>query len=104
MVMHFIFKSVSKDQLIESFREGLAINPEAATLGDREQRIYDIMEDVKAGDQVVIDYTPGVGTKFTIKGTVKDTIPGVDVMRAVWTMFIGSNPPSEGFKRGLMGS
>jgi hypothetical protein len=104
MVMHFIFKEVTREQMIDTFRQGLANNPEAQSMGDRAERLYAVMETCEAGDEVVLDYVPGRGLTITLKGRVKDTIPGADFMRAVWTLFIGPVPPSKKLKAGLLGS
>jgi len=62
-----------------------------------------VMETCRAGDQVVLDYVPGEGLSIYLKGALKDTIPGVDFMQAVWTLFIGPVPPSKKLKKGLLG-
>jgi hypothetical protein len=103
MVMHFIFKEVTREQMIDTFRQGLANNPEASTMGDRAERLYAVMETCQAGDEVVLDYVPGEGLSISLKGVHKDTIPGADFMRAVWTLFIGPVPPSKKLKAGLLG-
>ena len=103
MVMHFIYKQVSREQMIDTFREGMENNPETSVMGDRVQRLYAVMEDVRAGDEVVIDYLPGEGTSISIRGVLKETIPGADFMEAVWTLFIGPKPPSQKLKKGLLG-
>ncbi len=102
MVMHFIYSGVTREQMIDTFREGLERNPEAQAMGDRAERLYAVMEPVGAGDQVVLDYVPGTGLSITLKGEHKDTIPGADFMQAVWTLFIGPVPPSKKLKRGLL--
>ncbi len=103
MAMHFIYKEVTREQMIDTFREGLERNPEAKSMGDRAERLYAVMEDVHAGESCVLDYVPGQGLTITLRGQVKDTIPGADFMRAVWTLYIGDDPPSKGLKRGLLG-
>ena len=102
MVMHFIYSEVSREKMIETFQEGLENNPEAKSMGERAQRLYDVMETVHAGDRVVLDYVPGKGLSIYMKGQLKDTIEGADFMRAVWTLYIGPVPPSKKLKRGLL--
>lgn len=102
MVMHFIYSEVSRDKLVDTFKEGLENNPDAKSMGDRVERLYAIMETVHAGDRVVLDYVPGQGMAISMKGVHKDTIEGADFMRAVWTLFIGPVPPSKKLKRGLL--
>ncbi len=103
MVMHFIFHEVTREQMIDTFREGLENNPEAKSMGERAERLYAVMETCNAGDQVLLDYVPGQGLAIYLKGELKDTIPGADFMQAVWMLFIGPVPPSKKLKRGLLG-
>jgi hypothetical protein len=102
MVMHFIFSEVTREQMIDTFREGLDNNPDAKSMGDRAQQLYDVMETSHAGDQVVLDYVPSEGLTIYLKGEPKVTIPGHDFMRAVWMLFIGEVPPSKKLKKGLL--
>ena len=102
MVMHFIFGEVTREQMIDTFREGLENNPEAKSIGERAERLYAVMETSHAGDQVVLDYVPEEGLAIYLAGDLKDTIPGADFMQAVWTLFIGPVPPSKKLKKGLL--
>lgn len=103
MVMHFIYDEVTREQMIDTFREGLDNNPDAKSMGERAERLYAVMETCHAGDQVVLDYIPGQGLSISLKGRVTDIIPGADFMEAVWTLFIGPVPPSKKLKKGLLG-
>ncbi len=103
MVMHFIFGEVTREQMIDTFREGLDNNPDAKSMGERAERLYAVMQTCHAGDQVLLDYVPGQGLSIYLKGERTDTIPGADFMQAVWTLFIGPVPPSKKLKKGLLG-
>lgn len=103
IVMSFLFRSVSVEQVTETFREGLANNPHAGELGEQLERLTGMMEGLRAGDTVVIDYVPGQGTSITIRGRHKGTIAGVEFMRAIWTMFLGPRPPTAAVKQGMLG-
>jgi len=102
MVMHFIYSEVTREQMIDTFKEGLDNNPDAKSMGDRAERLYSVMETCNSGDQVVLDYAPGTGLSISLKGEVKDIIPGADFMEAVWMLFIGPVPPSKKLKKGLL--
>jgi hypothetical protein len=102
--MKFIYHEVTAEQIAETFKEGLAKNPNATSLAAKFDQLCAMMETVHAGDTIRIDYVPGTGTTFTVKGKVKGTIPGVDFMRAVWTIFVGPNPPTADLKNGLLGN
>ncbi len=102
--MHFIYKHVTREQMLETFQEGLEKNPQVAQLRARLDGLYAIMQDAWAGDRVVIDYVPGLGTTIDIAGRARSTFEGYDFMQAIWTLFIGPHPPSRKLKRGLLGN
>lgn len=103
IVMRILFHRVTRDQMVETFRENLDKNPQVGALQDRLDVLYGYMEGLVAGDEVLLDYVPGRGTTVTIRGVVKGTLPGVDLMRAIWTIFLGPQPASEKLKAGLLG-
>jgi hypothetical protein len=51
----------------------------------------------------VLDYVPGTGTTVTVKGAKKGTIAGADFMKALWSVYLGANPPTAKLKSGLLG-
>lgn len=103
IVMHFIFSKISRDQQIQAFRENLAKNPEAAAVASKLEHMYGLMEEIHAGEEVVLDYVPGTGTTIRIRGRDKATVQGVDFMKVVWSFFIGPQPASAKLKTGLLG-
>jgi len=58
---------------------------------------------MKAGDQILVDYAPGTGTTITVNGVAKPPIAGADLMKLVFSMFIGPIPATEKLKAGMMG-
>jgi hypothetical protein len=101
IAMHFLYDKVSKDQLVETLREGFGHAP-AAPAGTLDQ-LCGYMADVKAGDVVAFDYAPGAGTAVSVKGKVRGTIPGKDFMVSLWTVFLGTSPPTARLKAGMLG-
>jgi hypothetical protein len=99
--LHFIYSKVSKEQLEETLREGFAHGP-AAPAGSVDQ-LCGMMSDVKAGDVVSFDYVPGSGTAVSVKGKLRGTIPGKDFMVSLWTVFLGTSPPTARLKAGMLG-
>ena len=71
LVMHFIDKSVTAEQLAESYDEGLAKTKDGNAYRSQFSELNAMMEDVGTGDRIVLDYAPGTGTTVTVKGRVK---------------------------------
>lgn len=102
IVMHFIYSSVPKSKVISTWREAFAANGG----GDLTREIGQLeswLVDFTTGDEVVMDYVPGKGTTFTVKGVEKGTIPGEAFMKALWSVYLGDSPPTRAFKDGILG-
>ncbi|MFT4627697.1 MAG: hypothetical protein ACI8PZ_006384 [Myxococcota bacterium] len=61
------------------------------------------MSGVSPGDVMEFEYVPGAGTTVTVKGADKGTIEGVEFMRALWAIYLGSSPPTGKLKKGMLG-
>lgn len=103
--MHFVYSSVSKQQLVDTYKEGLAKQPAStqATLAPRYEQLYGMLTDVTSGQEVRFDYVPGTGTTVSIAGKTKGTIAGADFMRSLFTVYLGDSPPTTKLKRGMLG-
>lgn len=93
---------LSKAKLADAMRDGMSSAPTASAKAHTET-LAGWMEDVGPGDKIVITYLPGKGTSVSVKGKEKGTIAGVDFMKAIWTIYLGSKPPTSELKKGLLG-
>ena len=60
------------------------------------------VDDILAkGSTVLIDYVPGTGTRISLDGKVKETIPGDDFYHALLRLWIG-DVPQKSVKHGLL--
>lgn len=103
IVMHFIYKEVTREQILETFTEGFgeAVNgPEAANIAKMEGWVP---ASIKSGEEMGFDYVPGVGTSFLVNGRTLGTIPGTSFMKLVWGVYLGPKPPTANLKSGLLG-
>lgn len=101
ITMHMTY-DLSKDKLAETMRESIG----AAGNAEAKKHISTVagwMEDVTAGDQIVLRYVPGKGTSVIVKGTTKGTIAGTSFMQAMFGVYLGSKPPTSALKKGLLG-
>lgn len=105
MVMHFLYKEVGKDKLIEGWDEGFQNNSgdKVATLKDKIAKFNGFWSDMKTGDTAVLTYDPATGTKVEIKGKDMGTIEGKEFAQALFAIWLGPKPPTEGLKKGLLG-
>ncbi|MBT3223968.1 MAG: chalcone isomerase family protein [Proteobacteria bacterium] len=103
LLMHFVYSKVTKDQLVETYNEGLEKVPNGVAVMPKFNNLYEMLSDVKRGDRIGFDYVPGQGTEISVRGEKKGTIEGVDFMRAMWGIYLGTSPPTAKLKRGLLG-
>ncbi len=100
IVMHFVYK-VTKEQMADSFNEGFANSP-GATASEIATLEGMLPDSINVGQEVIIDYAPGVGTSVSIGGTKKGTIPGVTFMKSLFGIYVGAKPPTEDLKTGML--
>lgn len=106
MVMHFLYKEVPKDSMVEVWNDGFKGNNSEAELAKLQDRInqYNAMfVDLKKGDVVILDYHPASGTSVTIKGEKKGVIAGADFGTALFKIWLGEKPASDTLKEKLLG-
>lgn len=105
VVMHFIYRHVSPSQVKDTFHEGILNQPGGEKLASQVAILESFMtEDIYSGEEFAVDYTPGVGTTIYAKGVKKGTIPGVDLMKALFSIYVGPKPATEALKQGLLGN
>ncbi|HWM92202.1 MAG TPA: chalcone isomerase family protein [Thermoanaerobaculia bacterium] len=105
MVLHFIY-DVSKDQMCEAWNEGLAANTPNASAEVKKAfgTLCSWMEGVGEGQELVMTYVPGEGTRVEVGGKLKGTLPGKPTADAILSTWIGKEPgPGEDFKKAVLG-
>lgn len=104
MVMHFVYRRVSRAQMVESFLEDFGKQPGVAAHQPAiDALLAAVPDEVLRGEQIVFEYAPGVGTTMFVKGKPAATVPGPDFMRMVFGIWLGPTPPTAALKAGLLG-
>jgi hypothetical protein len=67
------------------------------------QKLGSYMTDFHPGDTLAFTYVPATGVEVTVKGTARGTLPGDDFARALFSIWLGKEPPNEDLKAGLLG-
>lgn len=104
-VMHFLY-DVDKEKMVEAWTDGLKDNtpnasPEVKTAFST---LSSWMEDMKAGQTIVVTYVPGIGTTVEVNGKSKGTLGGKAVSDAILNTWVGPKPgPGADFKKGVLG-
>lgn len=104
LVMDFRF-GVSGQKMCGAWDDCLESNVTNAT--DQVKADFDrlcgFMDDMEKGEKIIFTYLPGKGTESSVKGQSKGTIEGKPFADALYSCWIGPNPPGAAFKKGLLG-
>ena len=109
VAMHILQDEITSEQLIALLNDGLAANNQLPELAPLERRIRDLagmirqIGKVNQGGTILLDYLPGIGTRFTINGIPRLTIPGEDFNKAMLRIWLGDRPVDGRLKSALLG-
>ena len=107
--MHILSDQVTAHDLIASMNNALAANLLPHELALLEKRIRDLnrmmstIKVIKRGSVVFLDYLPGTGTRVTVNGEEKITIPGADFFPAMLQIWIGLTPVDGRLRDAMLG-
>ena len=108
--MHILSDQVTAHDLIASMNNALAANLLPHELALLEKRIRDLnrmmssIKVIKRGSVVFLDYLPGTGTRVTVNGEEKITIPGADFFPAMLQIWIGLTPVDGRLRDAMLGA
>lgn len=101
--MHFL-RDVGADKITAGWTEGFTSNTnDLAALNERLQKFNALFEDMKEGDEIILQYLPGQGTRVIIKSRQKGVIAGEDFMQALLRVWLGDKPADEALKAAMLG-
>lgn len=109
VAIHVLVDELSAKELIASLNNALAANHIPAELALIEARIRDLnrmmnsVGVIRKGGVVLLDYLPGTGTRITVNGEAKLTIPGEDFFRALLRVWLGAKPVDGRLRDAMLG-
>ncbi len=110
IALHILQEEITAEQFISALNDGLAANNQPPELAPLETRIRDLaammrqVDHINQGGAVLLDYLPGIGTRVTVNGVTRITIPGADFNRALLRIWLGGTPVDGRLKRALLGN
>lgn len=98
-------RALSREQLIEAWTAAFTVNAGdgLAMYRERLDRLNAAMLDVEAGDSMRFTFLPQRGLQLRIGKRDRELIEGEDFSRMFFTLYLGSRPPDEDLRRGLLG-
>ena len=108
IAMHVLQEHITAEQLIAALHDGLAANNHPTELAPLERRIRDLaammrqVGTINQGGVILLDFLPDIGTRVTINGVARLTIPGDDFNRALLRIWLGDRPVDGRLKQSLL--
>ena len=103
-----MLRSVSADQLVDAFSEGLEANTSAGDLAavksqtDQLLALMRSFKEVRDKDVIALDFVDGA-THIVWNGDTKGTIPGAAFNQALMRIWLGEKPAQADLKQALLG-
>jgi hypothetical protein len=104
--MHFLYKEVGREKLVEAWREGFSANLNTVEFGALEERLGEFcgyFETARRGDEYQLDFLPRGGTTVRFNGREVGTVTGEDFYRALLKVWLGPRPADKKLKKALLG-
>lgn len=104
-----MLRGIGSDQLYRALHDGLKANhgEDQMSRMDPQVRQFEAMFDpgktLERGDRVVIDFLGDKGTRVSVNGEARGTIPGVEFSRAMLRIWLGDRPADADLKKALLG-
>lgn len=104
IMLHFV-RDVGSGDLNKGWQAGFENNAKSQlpALKDRIEAFKKLMADMKMGQRLRLAHKPGAGVQVDIDKAVKGAIKGDDFARALFSIWLGANPPNQELKDGLLG-
>ncbi|MCD4797083.1 MAG: chalcone isomerase family protein [Candidatus Cloacimonetes bacterium] len=101
--MHFIYKAVAPEKLIDAWNTGF----DKSDIADLQEEIKTFnsyfTEDAKKDDVYDIIYVPEEGTSVYMNNELKGTISGLEFKKAVFSIWLGEQTELPKLKKAMLG-
>ena len=109
VAMHVLIDTLTAKELIASLNNAIAANHIPAEIALIEKRLSSLnrmmssIGSLQRGGVVLIDFVPGTGTRITVNGELKLTIPGDDFFPALLRVWVGRKPVDGRLRDAMLG-
>lgn len=100
------FRSIKGKDFGPATNKSIARNVDSKTFDRLRSKIdfhNSLYQDVQPGDRYSLTYIPGRGTELALNGEPKGIIEGADFAAAVFSIWLGSKPIKNSFKKQILG-
>ena len=103
--MHFLYKEVSKEKLINGWNDGFENNLTSSELTKFKNQINQfnrLFKTVKKGDVINLHYIPTTGTQVSLNSAVFGLVDGDDFFKALLRIWLGDDPADNQLKDAML--
>jgi hypothetical protein len=102
--IHIISDKVTREKFLETVSEGFASASHGkATEAQKSSLKGFFAEPFKKGDKIRLEYVSGSGVKVYKNGVYKGVVAGLEFKKALFSIWLGTKPPSAELKNKLLG-
>ncbi len=101
-----MLRNLGKEKIVDAITEGFEKNAKAqmpALKARLDKLTAAIPAELKKGDELVLTYVPGKGTRIETKGGQELTVEGKDFADALFSVWLGKHPVDKNLKKGMLG-
>ncbi|MDC0709085.1 chalcone isomerase family protein [Stigmatella sp. ncwal1] len=100
-----MLRDLEKAKITDAISDGIAKNNKAQmpALQQRLDTFKSAIPDLKKGDELVLTYVPGKGTRVESKTGQEISVEGKDFADALFGVWLGKSPVDGGLKDGMLG-
>jgi len=96
--------SVTKQRFIESVKIGFGNASHGKATQEQIKKFISFFNDeMKEGDSINLEYSPKEGLTVIKNGEERGKIEGIEFKKALFSIWLGSNPSDETLKKGFLG-
>ncbi|MDD5300867.1 MAG: chalcone isomerase family protein [Gallionella sp.] len=108
MALHLLV-DIGANRLLSGLSSAIAANHTPAELNALDaplkefSAIFHVIDEMKKGDIITLDYLPGSGTQVGLNGVAKGTVGGAPFNSALLKVWLGDKPAQADLKQKLLG-
>jgi hypothetical protein len=102
--IHIISDKVTREKFLETVSEGFASASHGKATEAQKTTLKGFFADpFKKGDKIRLEYVTGSGVKVYKNGVYKGVVAGLEFKKALFSIWLGTKPPSAELKNKLLG-
>ena len=102
--IHIISDKVTREKFLETVSEGFASASHGKATEAQKSALKGFFSDpFKKGDKIRLEYVTGLGVKVYKNGAYKGVVSGLEFKKALFSIWLGTKPPSAELKNKLLG-